>query len=144
MKIISVCSVIVCLLLSLLACQNEPDTNLEGSWIMTSWTCNGDSENLFGPNISSTPCDGFDSNCYYFKIDFDEEEYQITQVDGNGVEIIEMGVYQTDGSKLEMLDEQGLAVVQIWNQTLRNGSTLYLYGFVDFRNCSSTAMFQLL
>lgn len=52
-------------------CQNEPDTNLENSsWLMESWICNGESENLLGPNISETPCTGQDSSCYYYRLSF--------------------------------------------------------------------------
>ena len=123
-------------------CQNEPDTNLaNSSWVMESWTCNGETENLFGPNISVTPCTNQDSTCYFYHLSFSEEEYEIIQIDGSGTEIKESGLYYIDGTKIEFYDLQGLMINQVWNQVLRNGTMLYLYGAIDFKPCSSTAKF---
>ena len=135
---------VMCAFLFCSGCQNEPDTNLEGSWVMNAWTCSGEEENLFGPNISSIPCDGTGPNCYYYKLSFTQDTYEILQVDGQGAEITETGSYIIDGVKIEFYDTQGLSINQIWNSTLRNGPSMMLFGFADIRQCQSQATFDLL
>lgn len=129
------------LVLALNSCTETEELNPVGSWKMSSWTCEGESENIFGPSISPIPCDGQDSLCYYYQIDFGEMNYTIIQADNQGMIITESGVYELDDSKIYFYD-QNQQINQIWNRLDIDGEILSLFGPIDFRNCESEARFE--